>query len=261
MLNIQRISSFFHRFAIAESADGQPTYDTFWEARGRKSFWCTRNIGYRVGAYFALVAYRLGMKPAMLSLLSLIVSLSACAMALSIESSLLAGTVLLFGLVIGYCFDCADGPLARVTGRASLFGALLDKGIDFICAIAIPLLLCTSVAPAGSPAQFALLLVLAVVPRSLLMITLWLKEAHTNGADRESEDTRPRNRLWRMRRGFGGAADETVYRAILAIAWGFGFFWSAMMIYGVFHLALVIGYFTVLFREHGPDALKKSAHA
>ena len=257
MLNIQRINSFFQQFALqdsTESASGKPTFNTFWEARGRQSFYLTRNVGYRVGAYFALVAYRLGLKPAMLTILSLVCTLSACAIALSIESSFWAGTVLLFGLLIGYCFDCADGPLARVTGRASLFGALLDKGIDFVSAIAIPLLLCTTVAPAASPVQFALLLLLAIAPRSLLIVTLWLKEAHMNGADREAEDTRPRNRLWRMRRGFGGAADEFAYRGILALAWGFGFFWSAIMIYGIFHLALVVGYFTVLFREHGPNA-------
>jgi phosphatidylglycerophosphate synthase len=262
MIKTQRISAFFHNFAITdakESASGAPTYDTFWESRGRQSFWLTRNFGYRIGAYLALVAYRLGLKPAMLTALSLITTFAACIAALSIESPFLAGAVLLIGLLLGYCFDCADGPLARVTGRASLFGALLDKSADAICALSIPLLLSTSVAPAGDATTFALLLVLAIVPRSVLMIALWLKEAHTNGANRETEDIRPRNRLWSLRRGLGNSTDEVCYRTILAVAWAFGFFWSAIMIYGVFHLALLFGYFTVLYREHGPNAPKNAS--
>jgi phosphatidylglycerophosphate synthase len=88
-------------------------------------------VSQRLGALIALSAYRLGLPPSALSLLNVLIGLS---------SSVLAVFWGLFGLVgwqLAYAFDCADGQLARATGRASPAGARLDILCDLVVQISV----------------------------------------------------------------------------------------------------------------------------
>ena len=118
------------------------TYQDFWEMRGKQSIWVTRNVSYRMGAVIALYAARLGVSPNMISALSAIVTVTSTMLAVYFGlGSWVAGVVLVFGLQLGYAFDCADGPLARATGKGSSFGILFDKICDLSSGMIFPCVL------------------------------------------------------------------------------------------------------------------------
>ena len=73
----------------------------------------------------ARVLSAVGISPNMVTFFGLILS-GVAAYFISIQSFGLAG----FALLISGIFDLLDGTLARLTGRASKFGSLLDSVID-----------------------------------------------------------------------------------------------------------------------------------
>jgi phosphatidylglycerophosphate synthase len=104
-------------------------------------------VSQRLGSALALAGYRLGLSPSMLSVVHVLIGLSA-SVAVLLSPSL--GVVALLGWQLAYGLDCADGQLARVTGRASPAGARLDV----LCDLAVQIGVVTAVAsycPAGTP--------------------------------------------------------------------------------------------------------------
>ena len=81
-------------------------------------------VSQRLGALLALMAFRLGLPPASLSLLNVLFGLSGSVLCI------FSGVFGLVGWQLAYAFDCADGQLARATGRASPAGARLDVLCD-----------------------------------------------------------------------------------------------------------------------------------
>jgi len=102
-------------------------------------------LSQRLGAAIALVAARLGLTPAVLTLANLVIGLAssvtviatAPAVAGGRTAAWVAGLVALLGWQLAYAFDCADGQLARVTGQASPTGARLDILADVAAQIAL----------------------------------------------------------------------------------------------------------------------------
>ncbi|MFB9234525.1 CDP-alcohol phosphatidyltransferase family protein [Plantactinospora siamensis] len=98
-----------------------------------------------LGAALARVANRLGLPPTGLTLLNLLFGLGTSAVVAALASRVAAGTLpawpvgllALVGWQLAYAFDCADGQLARVTGRGSAFGARLDVLCDVAVQIAL----------------------------------------------------------------------------------------------------------------------------
>lgn len=131
------------------SAPPRPTAADFLaQHRGGGLF--TEAVNQRLGARFAVAAQRLGLAPTHLTLGSLLVGAGG-----SITLTLLAPRtasgdvptwlVGLAGLVawhLAYSLDCADGQLARVTGRTSAAGAR----VDILCDVAVHVCLVTAVA-------------------------------------------------------------------------------------------------------------------
>jgi phosphatidylglycerophosphate synthase len=97
------------------------------------------------GAAIALTAARLGLAPTVLTLANLVICAGASVTVVALASRAAAGTVPawvvgLLALVawqVAYAFDCADGQLARVTGRTSLAGARLDILCDVAAQIGL----------------------------------------------------------------------------------------------------------------------------
>ena len=102
-------------------------------------------ISQRIGAAFALAAHRLGLSPTALTLANLVIGLAASVTVISLAGRVAAGAVpgwavglvALVGWQVAYALDCADGQLARVTGRGSPAGARVDVLCDVAAQIAL----------------------------------------------------------------------------------------------------------------------------
>jgi phosphatidylglycerophosphate synthase len=101
--------------------------------------------GQWIGAVFARTGYRLGLAPTALTLVNLVIGLSSSVAVIVLAPRAAAGTVApwvvgliaLVGWQIAYALDCADGQLARLSGRTSVAGARVDVLCDVASQIAL----------------------------------------------------------------------------------------------------------------------------
>lgn len=226
----------------------QYSYQDFWAMRGRQSMWFTLNVSYRLGAYVALWAARLRVTPNMISLMSAAITVLTVLLVFYIgHSNPWSGVLLVLGLQLGYIFDCADGPLARVTGRGSSFGALLDKMSDLGSGMVFP---CVMAFAAGhyyfpyfshKPDYTLRVLLCVLFLRVTLSVWMWLKELVVYQADRTQDDPRAHNWWWRVKKMVGVYIDEPVYRLGISLAWIIGWFWEFIILYsaGIFVIIIV----------------------
>ena len=227
-------------------------YQNYWDQRARYSFWVTRNVSYRIGSLLAMMAYRFGVRPSLLSYLTVVVALVSVVAAIHWSSSLVVSSCVLFlGLQIGYALDCADGPLARVTGQVSSSGALTDKSCDLVSAI----LILGGLAYATPPLQFQqidisiLALIVCLTPRLLLMVMLWMKERSVTPEERYAFDCQHNTLGWKVKRAAGFFVDEPVYRIALAVSWSLHLFWPFVLVYGFALSVVAVVYFLAARRE------------
>jgi phosphatidylglycerophosphate synthase len=101
-------------------------------------------LSQRVGAVLAAVAYRLRLAPTVLTAGNLLLGLATSAAVVALTSTSaptwVAGLIALVGWQLAYALDCADGQLARVSGRKSPAGAR----VDVLCDIAVQISLVTA---------------------------------------------------------------------------------------------------------------------
>ncbi|SCF46855.1 CDP-alcohol phosphatidyltransferase family protein [Micromonospora mirobrigensis] len=125
-------------------AEARPTVADFYRVnRGGGLF--SESVSQRLGAVFALVAQRLGLRPTALSIANLVLGLAASATVVALAPKVAAGDVpawvvglvALVGWQVAYALDCADGQLARVTGTGSAAGARVDVLCDVAAQIAL----------------------------------------------------------------------------------------------------------------------------
>jgi phosphatidylglycerophosphate synthase len=90
-------------------------------------------VSQPLGAVIAVGALRLSLSPNALSLLNVLIGLLGSASVLLP----VGGLVALVAWQLAYAFDCADGQLARVTGRAGPAGARLDVLCDLVVQIGV----------------------------------------------------------------------------------------------------------------------------
>jgi phosphatidylglycerophosphate synthase len=131
----------------------RPTAADFY-ATNRGGGLFSEALSQRAGALVALAGDRLGAAPTALTMVNLVVGLAASVTVTALagpvaEGSVPAwavGLVALVGWQLAYAFDCADGQLARVTGRTSPSGARLDILCDVAAQIALVTALAATVA-------------------------------------------------------------------------------------------------------------------
>jgi len=119
-------------------------------ARHRGGGLFTETINQRIAAYLCVPAERLGLPPTALTLANFVLGLAAAALVILKAPAMADGEVsaLAVGLLalalwqLAYSLDCADGQLARVTGRTSPAGARLD----ILCDVALQISLVAAVA-------------------------------------------------------------------------------------------------------------------
>ena len=130
--------------AITSTDPFRPTVADFYRVnRGGGLF--SEALSQRIGALFALVAQRLGLAPTALTIANLVVGLAASVSVVGFAHPVATGAVpawgiglvALVGWQVAYALDCADGQLARVTGRGSVAGARVDVLCDVAAQIAL----------------------------------------------------------------------------------------------------------------------------
>ncbi|MGB0992848.1 MAG: CDP-alcohol phosphatidyltransferase family protein [Akkermansiaceae bacterium] len=226
----------------------QYRYEDFWAMRGKQSMWFTLNVSYRLGAYVALLAAKLRVPPNIISLMSAAITVITTLIVFFMgHSNPWSGLVLVIGLQVGYIFDCADGPLARVTGQGSSFGILMDKICDLGSGMMFP---CVMAFAAGhyyfpyfahKPDYTLRVLLCVLFLRVTLSVWMWLKELVVYQADRTQKDPRTHTLWWKIKKAVGIYIDEPVYRLGISLAWIVSLFWEFIILYsaGVFVIILV----------------------
>ena len=144
-------------------ADPRPTVADFHRVnRGGGLF--SESISQWLGAVFALVAQRLGLRPTALTITNLVLGLATSVTVVALAGPVAAGDVpawvvgllALVGWQVAYALDCADGQLARVTGQGSAAGARVDVLCDVAAQIAlVAALAATAVAQRAGHADLA----------------------------------------------------------------------------------------------------------
>lgn len=93
--------------------------------------WFTRWISQRAGAVLAALAFALRLTPNAVTLIGALTALAGCCVfAVADTPATVVAAALLWQLA--FAFDCADGQLARATGRQSPYGAWLDVSCDHV---------------------------------------------------------------------------------------------------------------------------------
>lgn len=90
----------------------------------------SRYINRPLGRPLAATAYKLGMTPTQVTIVSAVCTLTGVALIAILSPTLWSSVVVSALLVLGYALDSADGQLARLTGKGSLAGEWLDHFFD-----------------------------------------------------------------------------------------------------------------------------------
>ncbi|MFB8189390.1 CDP-alcohol phosphatidyltransferase family protein [Microbacterium sp. NPDC055988] len=108
----------YHRLARAQKghARGAPAYSVY--------------VNRRIGRVLAAVAYRIGLTPNQVSIISAVHSFVAIGLIAFGPVNVPLGLLIALLLVLGYAWDSADGQVARLRGGGSPQGEWLDHFID-----------------------------------------------------------------------------------------------------------------------------------
>lgn len=90
----------------------------------------SRWVNRPLGRVFAATAYRLGLSPNAISLISAAFTYTGIVLIATGTPSWWLGVVVVVLLVVGYALDSADGQVARLQGGGSLAGEWLDHVLD-----------------------------------------------------------------------------------------------------------------------------------
>ncbi|MET9092123.1 CDP-alcohol phosphatidyltransferase family protein [Streptomyces cyaneofuscatus] len=90
----------------------------------------SRYVNRPAGRFLAAGAYRAGLTPNQVTLISALFTYAALAVVALVEPSWTLALLVYAALAIGFAFDSADGQLARLTGRGGPDGEWLDHVVD-----------------------------------------------------------------------------------------------------------------------------------
>jgi phosphatidylglycerophosphate synthase len=109
--------------------------------QGRKgSYLYSRTVNERLGTVVAAIGMRLGAHPTYLTLGSLVLGIGGSVAVMAGRSPDRAAPLLVAGVVlwqVAAIFDCADGQLARATGKTSAYGGSVDIFVDVAVNISV----------------------------------------------------------------------------------------------------------------------------
>ncbi|WP_327329955.1 CDP-alcohol phosphatidyltransferase family protein [Streptomyces sp. NBC_01208] len=90
----------------------------------------SRYVNRPAGRLLAAGAYRTGLSPNQVTIISALFTFASIVAVGLVEPSWWLGVAVYAGLAVGFAFDSADGQLARLTGRGGPDGEWLDHVVD-----------------------------------------------------------------------------------------------------------------------------------
>jgi len=114
-------------------------YSAARRARGG-GFLYTRTVSDRLGTVVAAIGIRLGAHPTYLTIVNLILGIGGSVAIVAGRSPDRTAPLLVVGVVLwqaAYIFDCADGQVARATGKTSAYGGSVDLFVDVAVQISV----------------------------------------------------------------------------------------------------------------------------
>lgn len=227
-------------------SNSKPSLAQFRQCEGTNCMFVTKGVSYPVGSIIAFVSSRIGLSPNQLSLISGLVATLGCIWAVAwLDSPILSGMVVLLTLHFSYAIDCADGVLARATGRTSSFGAVLDKVVDtYVSIVPMGILAFGGLSLASTSKQpwFFALFIVFLFARISISVTVWLKDAIRKIP--RVGPTEPRARNWSrlIARTAGNFVDTPAFYSLLGLSWMVGGFWKLIAVYTPVLLVILVGY-------------------
>lgn len=97
----------------------------------------SRYVNRPAGRYLAAGAYRAGLTPNQVTLVSAVFTLGGIAAVALVRPSWPLALAVYAALVVGFAFDSADGQLARLTGKGGPAGEWLDHVVDCVKMVAL----------------------------------------------------------------------------------------------------------------------------
>lgn len=92
----------------------------------------SRYVNRPLGRVFAAAAYRAGLTPTQVTLLSALSTFAGIALIAAVEPGWLSSAVVCVLLMVGYALDSADGQLARLQRGGTLAGEWMDHTVDAV---------------------------------------------------------------------------------------------------------------------------------
>ena len=134
------------------TVDSRPPTAAEYLARNRGGGLFTETVNQRLAAHLCVVAARLNLHPTVLTLTNLVLGLGASITVIALAGEVRGGAVVI-GLAalavwqFAYTLDCADGQLARVSGKTGPAG----KRIDILADVAMQISLVSAVIAVADP--------------------------------------------------------------------------------------------------------------
>jgi phosphatidylglycerophosphate synthase len=214
--------------------------------------WPTRVIFYPLGARAAFLLGKLGITANQISVIGLFIAIIPVMLVIFATHLLWLEALALFvGLQLAYILDCADGVLARATGKTSSFGAMLDKLCDGFQTLCIPLLLLHSEAMEDSSrwsmGDVTLLAASFAAASSLLTHSLWFNSIYQ---PKSPEGMASQGRPSLIHRVTTFLIDSPTLRLGICVSWAFGIFIPFLIGLTLFNFLVFAAYILKLQKQY-----------
>jgi phosphatidylglycerophosphate synthase len=204
----------------------------------------SESVSQPIGSAIALTASRLRLPPTALSLMNLGLGVGASVAVVALSGraaggdvpSWLTGLIALLAWQLAYAFDCADGQLARVTGKASAAGGRLDILCDIAVQIALVAAL-SSVAIAYRPGTPSWLPVVFAGTWMVNLVTS-VMQSGPNAASMVASRSVP-VRVAKLVRDYGAVALFSGLVLTFVPQWTVVVLWTVAAVNGLFLLASI----------------------
>lgn len=114
-------------------------YSAARQARSAGSLY-SQTVSNRLGTAVAAIGMRLGAHPTYLTLVNLVLGIGGSVAVMAGRSPDRTAPLLVVGVIlwqVAYIFDCADGQVARATGKTSAYGEFVDVFVDVAVQISV----------------------------------------------------------------------------------------------------------------------------
>ena len=156
----------------------QLSFNQFWNRSYAVScFPPTWYIFQRLGGVLAFIAYKIELSPNMITLIGGLTGTYAIWQFSVLPLGLLETVHLSLMFSFVYILDCADGQLARATGKSTPIGKWFDIAVDLLLIVLFPLGIASLLLGSFSETDTNLMVSCLIFGRALVLITSSLKRS------------------------------------------------------------------------------------